>query len=108
MAYTIKHTDTTKTPKIVEGATVDNSTGLNLIGKNYSNHGTAMNENLLHLLENFASGTAPAQPVEGQLYFDSTNDELTYFDGIDTQGNWKPVSSMTVDATEPSGVGEKS
>jgi hypothetical protein len=36
---------------------------------------------MLHLLENFASGTAPTNPTEGQLWYDTTNSKLMLYDG---------------------------
>ena len=105
MTYTVNHTDQTKQPYVVEDSTVNNATSVNLIGKNYTDFGTAMAENLLHLLENFADSTAPTQPVEGQLYYDTTNERLQYYDGMTGNGNWKSVASLIVQNTVPSGVG---
>ncbi len=107
MAYTVDYTDGTKTPILVNDGTVDTTTDLKLIGKNYSRYGEVVAEDFLHLLENFAGGTAPSRPSEGQLWYDSTNNCMKYFD--DTQGNsgnWKSISSMTVQSAEPNGVGE--
>lgn len=107
MAYTVDYTDATKTAILVNDGTVDTTTDLKLIGKNYSRYGEVVAEDFLHLLENFAGGTAPSRPSEGQIWYDSTNNTLKYFD--DTQGNsgnWKGIGSMTVQSAEPNGVGE--
>jgi hypothetical protein len=107
MAYTVDYTDGTKTAILVNDGTVDTTTDLKLIGKNYSRYGEVVAEDFLHLLENFAAGTAPSRPSEGQLWYDSTNNCMKYFD--DTQGNsgnWKGVGSMTVQSAAPNGVGE--
>lgn len=107
MAYTVDFSDSNKSAIIVNDGTVDTTTDLRLVGKNYSRYGEVIAEDFLHLLENFAGGTAPSRPSEGQLWYDSTNNVLNYFD--DTQansGNWKGIASMTVQSNEPNGEGE--
>jgi hypothetical protein len=107
MAYTVDYTDANKSAIVVNDGTVDTTTDIKLIGKNYSRYGEVIAENFLHLLENFAGGSAPSRPSEGQLWYDSTNNCMKYFD--DTQGNsgnWKGVGSMTVQSAAPNGVGE--
>lgn len=107
MAYTVDYTNANKTPIIVNDGTVDTTTDIKLIGKNYSRYGEVVAENLLHMLENFAGSTAPSRPSEGQLWYDSGANTLKYFD--DTQGNngnWKGIASMTVQSSAPNGAGE--
>lgn len=81
MPYTIDYSTSSKTPIVVNDGTVDTSTSISLIGKNYTRFGEILNENMLHLLENFASGTAPTNPTEGQLWYDTTNSKLMLYDG---------------------------
>lgn len=81
MPYTIDYSTSSKTPIVVNDGTVDTSTSVSLIGKNYTRFGEILNENVLHLLENFASGTAPTNPTEGQLWYDTTNSKLMLYDG---------------------------
>lgn len=107
MAYTVDYTDGTKTAISVANSAVDTTTNIGLVGQGYKNYGEVVAENLLHMLENFASGSAPSKPVEGQLWFDSANDQLKYFDNtVANSGNWKPVASMAVQSTAPTSVGE--
>ena len=67
----------------VNDSDVDISTSLNLVGKNYAGYGLAVNENFIYLLENFASTSAPAKPIIGQTWFDSTptQNKLKVYDG---------------------------
>ena len=52
MAYTIdRYSGVTLTT--VEDGTVDQTTDIKLVGKNYAGYGEIQNENFLHLLENF-------------------------------------------------------
>lgn len=107
MAYTVDYTDGTKTAISVPNSAVDTTTNIGLVGRGYTNFGEIVAEDLLHLLENFASGSAPSKPVEGQLWFDSTNNILKYFDDtVSNSGNWKAIASMTVQSATPTAVGE--
>lgn len=88
MPYTIDYTDPGKSPIVVNDGVVDTSTSINLIGKNYSRFGEILNENMLQLLENFANSTAPSNPTEGQLWYDTTNSQLMLYDG-----QWYPIGA---------------
>lgn len=89
MPYTIDYSDNGKTPIVVNDGTVDTSTSLVYIGKNTSRFGEYLNENMLHLLENFAGATAPTNPTEGQLWYDTANSYLMIFDN----GQWYTIGS---------------
>lgn len=107
MAYTVDFTDGTKTAITVANSAVDTTTNIGLVGQGYRNYGEVVAEDLLHILENFASGSAPTKPVEGQLWYDSVNNQLKYFDDtIANSGNWKPIASMSFQSTAPTSVGE--
>jgi len=75
MAYTINRFNGTVLTNVEDG-TVDQTTDLKLIGKNYSGYGEAQNENTVFLLENFAGSSAPTKPISGMLWFDNTNNNL--------------------------------
>lgn len=87
MPYTVDYSDTGKPAIILNDGTTDTSTSLTLIGKNVTNFGEYLNENILHLLENFSSGTEPVNPVEGQLWYDTTESQLYLYDS----GQWNPI-----------------
>lgn len=108
MAYTVDFTNGTKTPITVTNNSVDTSTSIGLVGQGYKIYGEVIAEDLLHLLENFASGSAPTKPIEGQLWYDSNTNQLKYFDDtVANAGNWKAVASMTVQSDAPTAVGER-
>ena len=96
MAYTINKTSGAVLATIADG-TLDSTTNLTLIGKNYSGYGEAFNENFVALLENFASNVAPTSPLAGQLWWDSSNALLKVYTG----STFKTVSSSTASATQP-------
>ena len=52
MAYIINLTNGTQLASVEDG-TIDQSTTLKLVGKNYAGYGEIQNENFVHLLENF-------------------------------------------------------
>ena len=80
MAYQINKTDGTIVAVINDGV-LDTTTSLKLPGKLYQNYGEPINENLVKLLENSASGTAPSAPITGELWWDTTNAKLKVYSG---------------------------
>jgi len=84
----------------VEDGTIDTTTDIRFVGKNYAGYGEVQNENFLHLLENFANTSAPPKPVKGQIWFDSNTSTLKYYNG----SQWKSASGAEVSTTAPSGL----
>ena len=66
---------------IVQDGTVDNTTDIKLVGKNYAGFGEIINENFVHLLESFAGASQPPRPVTGQVWYDSANRVIKFYDG---------------------------
>lgn len=80
MSYQIRKSDGTLLLNLPDGQVNQNVSSLTLIGKNVSNFGESLNNNLLHMLENFASNVQPTSPVIGQLWFNKTNNKLMVYD----------------------------
>ena len=59
----INKTDGTLLAQVADSAIDQTSTDITLIGKNVSGYGEYFNENLIRLLENFASSTQPNNPT---------------------------------------------
>lgn len=97
MAYTINKTSGAILTTVADG-TLDNTTNITLIGKNYPGYGEILNENFVRLLENFASTAQPTSPIAGQLWWDSTNSLLKVYNG----SSFKVISSTTSSASAPS------
>jgi hypothetical protein len=97
MAYTINLTNGTIFATIADG-TINTSSSLTLVGKNYAGYGEFLDENFIYLLENSANSTPPGAPLTGQLWWDSTNGLLKVFNGT----IFKTISAATASASAPS------
>ena len=106
MAYTIPFTDTAAhpTPITVEDQTLNTETSLTFVGKNFPGYAQAIGTNFLHLLENFARSTAPSNPVQGQLWYDTglgftpIRPQLKIFDGT----KWTEAGNVKKGTVQPS------
>lgn len=96
MAYTINLTDGTVFATISDG-TINTSSSMILVGKNYAGYGEFLDENFIHLLENGSNTTAPSAPLTGQLWWDKTNNLLKVYNG----SIFKTISAATSSATQP-------
>jgi hypothetical protein len=78
MAYILNKTDGTALVTVADNATTGSNYSVTFIGKNYLAYGEALNESLLHLLENSASTSAnrPVTPVVGQTWYNKTDGSL--------------------------------
>lgn len=106
--YNIKFTDINKTPIIIDQGTVDVSdVDIALFGRIDLEYGELLNENLLHLLENFACPEDPdnignpdlsvalndtlSHPTEGQIWYNATQGIPFSWDGTE----WQAIGSST-------------
>ena len=97
MAYKINNTFGTLLVTLADGTIDVATTDLTLIGKGYAGFGEKLNENLVKLLENFNNTSAPANKIQGQLWYDKTNNQLNVYTGT----KFKPVGSSTNSASAP-------
>lgn len=77
---------------VVDDASLDLTTDLTFLGRNYAGYGEVQNENFLKLLENFSNTIAPEKPIEGQLWFDSLNKKLNVYDNL----YWKTIANLEI------------
>jgi len=98
MAYKINNTFGTLLVTLPDGTIDVATTDLTLIGKGYAGFGEKLNENLVKLLENFNNTSAPSNKIQGQMWYDKTNNQINVYTG----SKWKPVGSTTNSATAPS------
>ena len=99
MSYTINRYSGTQITVVADG-TIDATLDIKLIGKNYAGYGEVQNENFVALLENFANTTQPPRPISGQVWFDSANSKLKFFDG----SKFRTTGGAEIGATRPTGL----
>lgn len=94
-------------PVLVNDETVNNSFGLNLLGRGVTNYGELIAENFVYLLENFAGNVPPANPVTGQFWYNSSpsnpgTGSLNIWNG----SNWDPIGGVPSGGALPATAAE--
>ena len=108
MAYLINYSDSNKGTISIEDSTINQTTSLDIPGRNTTSYGSVIAESFLKLLENFSNTAAPRNPIQGQLWYDTSTgvNSLKLYDGTSwvnagglKKGNNAPAvaSSLTGD-----------
>jgi len=71
MATSVYNYNGTLLTTIPDGS-IDSTTSLNMPGRGYLNYGEAVNQDMLWIMQNFANSSAPANPVTGQIWYNTT------------------------------------
>ena len=96
MSYTITLTDGGIFAVIPDG-TINTTSSMTLVGKNYAGYGQFINDDIIRLLENGSNTTAPGAPLQGQLWYDQTTGTLKVYNGT----VFKVISGATASSTVP-------
>lgn len=96
MSYTITLTDGSIFATIPDG-TINTSSSMTLVGKNYAGYGQFINDDIIRLLENGSNTTAPGAPLVGQLWWDQTTDTMKVYNGT----TFKVISGATASSSAP-------
>jgi len=99
VTYTINKSDNTVLANIADGTINDTSSSIKLIGKNSSSYGESINENFVHILENFASTVQPINPLVGQVWFDKSEKRAKIYLG--TNIGWNRFSITHIGTSPP-------
>lgn len=102
MPYIVYKSDGTILVNISDSDVDQETTSLDLIGKNVNNYGEIYNNNLVRLLTSFASHDAPRNPQIGQLWFSLNQNTLRVYDG----SNFIPVYGSQVSGSPPNNPSE--
>ena len=97
MAYTIIRSDGTTLTTIQDGTINTTSTSLGLPGRNYAGYGQVLDTNFVRQMENHASTSPPANPLRGQLWFNTNDNTLRVCpaDGTTIASNWLVLASTS-------------
>jgi len=106
MAYTIVKSNGTTLTTIADGTINTTSTSLALPGRNYAGYGQYVDTNFVHMIENFASSTPPANPLQGQLWYNTNSNTLCVCpaDGTTTASSWLVLTSTASGGTTTFGA----
>lgn len=99
MTYRVDRYNGTFLTNVSDG-TIDSTTDLKFVGRNYTGYGEVQNENFLHLLENFANTVPPTKPITGQVWYDSVNKKLKFYDGT----KFKVANGAEIASSPPPGL----
>lgn len=97
MAYQINKTSGALLVNLADGQIDSTSSDLSLIGRGYTGFGEAVNENFVKILENFANASAPANPLAGQIWWDTSVSRLKVYTGT----NWTTGGGPIVSPQQP-------
>jgi hypothetical protein len=81
MSYVVNKTNGNIVAVVEDGTTDTISSSITLVGKGTSNYGEYIAENSIKMLENFATDTAPAHPITGQLWYNTATSNITAYNG---------------------------
>jgi hypothetical protein len=98
MSYTINLPNGQTLGTVLDGTINNTATSLTLVGRNYSNYGQIIQNDLVALLVNFAYSVSPINPQAGQIWYDTGNTVAKVWTG----SIWKNLGSCTSQATAPS------
>jgi len=81
----------------VQDASLDLTTDLIFVGRNYAGYGEVQNENFLKLLENFSNPTPPTKSIEGQIWYNSSSKQLSVYTGVE----WSGIANLDIASLTP-------
>lgn len=100
MPYQINRYNGQPLVTVDEGTLNNQSTTLRLIGKNYAGYGDIQNENFVYLSENFCNSAPPPNALSGQIWYDSANRKLKFWDAA----HWRTTGGAEIGPTPPVGL----
>jgi len=97
MSYIITLTNGNILTTIPDTQLVSTYGGIGLVGKDYVGFGTIYDNNLVHIIENFANSTPPTNPFVGQIWYDTASNSINFWNGT----QFKAISVITSSPTAP-------
>ena len=97
MSYRINKTNGELLVELADGTIDTSSSDITLVGRNFRGFGELFNENFVKLAENFASTRSPDNPLQGQLWYDTNQERLKLYNGVE----FRPASGAVVSPRQP-------
>ena len=97
MSYIITKSNGQTLITLQDGTLDTSKTSITLVGKNYPGYGSVLNQNLARMLENFANTTSPANPLVGQIWYNTSTGRLNVYNG----SGFKPTSATVISNVRP-------
>lgn len=102
MPYQIKKSNGDLLVTIPDGVEYDQIISILLMGRSISNFAESLQNNILHIMENFANATSPDHPVEGQLWYDTQQNKIKVYTRISTVSfEWRTIGDLVRGNTPP-------
>ena len=95
MSYKLNKTDGSLLVELQDGVIDTTSSDITLVGRNYKGFGEYINENFIKLTESFASTSAPENAIEGQLWYDTSDQRLKIYNGTTFRIAGGPIISSS-------------
>jgi hypothetical protein len=105
MSYIINNSRGNIVAVVPDGTVNTTATNLALVGQGVTNYGTDQNENLVYLLENFASPVAPSRPVLGQLWYNSATGSMSAYGAANTWAGFASEAYVQAQKISPAFTG---
>lgn len=87
MSFTVRLTNGNALTDVADQTIVQTACPISLVGRGAVNYAQAHSENFVHVAENFASATAPAVPLVGQQWYDTSVNQMKLWNG----DGWVPA-----------------
>ena len=104
MPYTLNKTNGTILTDVLDNSVDRTTTDLAFVGKNTPNYGEYFNENFVKLLENFANSDQPRAPLKGQLWYDTSEEKLKIYNGVEFKEFARPQVASSEPVLEPGDI----
>jgi hypothetical protein len=101
MTFYINKTNGITLATIADGTINTTAASITLIGKNFPTYGQLLNQNLVSMLENFASTTSPNSALTGQLWYDSSSNTLQYYRAGTSSNYWQTLTNIISSSSTP-------
>lgn len=102
MTYVINNYNGSLLVSIPDRSINTTATSIKLPARDYPRYGEPVVENLVWMLQNFANTTPPLNPINGQIWYDTTNKSIMVYDkpGVDP-GTWRGTGKTVYGSTTP-------